>query len=104
MKKMRQAIAQALILGLLPAVSWSGPVDINTADAATLARELDGIGQSRAEAIVEYRQAHGPFRSAADLIQVKGVGPRILEENRGNIRVGPTKETKAESKTQAAKK
>src|ERR1044072_5719861 len=44
--------AQALIVTLLPALAWSGPVDINSADAATIAKERQGIGMSRAQAIV----------------------------------------------------
>jgi len=47
------------ILGLLPALAGAGPVDINTADAATIARELNGVGESRARAIVEYRERTG---------------------------------------------
>ena len=74
---------------LAPALALSGPVDVNTADAETLAKELEGIGLARAQAIVAYRKAHGPFRSAEDLLAVKGVGERILLANRDNIRVAP---------------
>lgn len=78
---------QALIASLLPVAAWAGPVNVNSADAATLARELDGIGPVKAQAIVEYRQKNGPFRSAEDLLKVDGIGQRVLEQNRGNIRV-----------------
>jgi competence protein ComEA len=63
-------------------------VDINTADARTLAGSLDGVGLVKAEAIVAYRNAHGPFETIEDLAKVKGIGPRILEENRGTIVFG----------------
>lgn len=69
-------------LALLPALAWAGPVDLNTADAATLARELKGIGPARAEAIVAWREANGPFKSPEDLVMVQGIGERVLEDNR----------------------
>ena len=63
-------------------------VDINSADAKTLAQALDGVGLVKAEAIVAYRNAHGPFESIEDLAKVKGIGPRVLEENREAIVFG----------------
>jgi competence protein ComEA len=80
-------MVQALILSLLPAFSWAGPVDINKADAATLAKELNGIGMSRAQAIVAYREKNGAFKSAEDLMKIKGIGARVVEANRANIRL-----------------
>lgn len=67
------------------------PVNINTADAASLARELVGIGDTRAKAIVEYRTQNGPFRSIEELALVKGIGPRVIEQNRANLRVEPAR-------------
>lgn len=61
------------------------PVNVNTADAKTLSAELTGIGLVKAEAIVEYRRKHGPFRSAEDLLNVEGIGARTIEINRENI-------------------
>ena len=67
----------------------AGPgVDLNTADAATLARELQGIGESRARAIVEHRRRHGPFRSVDELALVRGIGPKTVERNRARLRIG----------------
>lgn len=63
-------------------------IDLNSADASTLAREMRGIGESKARAIVEYRRAHGPFRSIDDLALVKGIGARTIELNRAKLRVG----------------
>ena len=62
-------------------------VNINTADAATLAAMLDGIGESRAKAIVDYRAANGPFKSADDLVAVKGIGQSVVDHNRAKIKV-----------------
>jgi len=61
------------------------PVNINQADAATIAKSLDGIGASRAEAIVAWRDAHGPFKKADDLKHVKGIGKATIERNRSAI-------------------
>jgi competence protein ComEA len=79
-------------LALLPVIAWAGPVDLNTADAATLARELKGIGPARAEAIVAWREANGPFKSAEDLVLVQGIGTRVLEDNRELIVVSTPEE------------
>ena len=59
--------AAAMVLLSLPVLAFAGPVDVNTADAETISEELKGIGLSKAKAIVEYREKHGPFRSADDL-------------------------------------
>ncbi len=77
----------ATLLGLalaLPAFAAT-PVNVNTADAATLAKSLDGIGPAKAAAIVAWRDEHGPFKSVDDLSQVKGIGPATLERNRTAI-------------------
>jgi competence protein ComEA len=85
-----------LVAALLPLTAPAGPVDINTADAKTIARELKGIGLSRAQAIVDFREKNGPFRSADDLARVKGVGTKVVEQNRANIRVEKDKAEKAD--------
>jgi competence protein ComEA len=74
---------------LLPVVALAGPVNINTADAEAISRSLQGVGLSKARAIVEYRQKHGPFKSAEDLSLVKGIGDKTVELNRDNILVAP---------------
>ena len=79
----------ALLAAALPLAAFAGPVDINTADAATISAELKGIGLSKARAIVEYRKKHGPFKSPDDLSLVKGIGDRTVELNRADIRVKP---------------
>jgi len=103
MKQGYRTVVRALIASLVPMVAWSGPININTADAGALARELEGIGPAKAQAIVEYRQKNGPFRSAEDLLKVDGIGKKVLEQNRGNIRLdkaaaGPAGEQKPSTK------
>lgn len=53
-------------------------IDINTADLETLTT-LPGIGETRAQAIIDDRQANGPFRIPEDLTRVSGIGESILE-------------------------
>jgi competence protein ComEA len=85
-----KSLALAALL-LCPAVPvLADIVDLNTADAATLARELKGIGESRAKAIVEHRTRNGPFRTVDELVLVKGIGPRVVEQNRASLRVSRT--------------
>lgn len=62
-------------------------VNLNTADAATLQRELLGIGQVKAKAIVAYRDEHGNFASVDELLEVKGIGEATLEKNREKLSV-----------------
>ncbi|MFK7890649.1 MAG: ComEA family DNA-binding protein [Granulosicoccus sp.] len=63
-------------------------IDVNTADAAELAEKLRGIGPAKARAIVEFRSAHGPFRSVDDLLDVKGIGNKTLDKLREAIDLG----------------
>jgi competence ComEA-like helix-hairpin-helix protein len=62
-------------------------VNINRADATTLAASLNGIGPKKAEAIVVYREQHGSFKQIEDLALVKGIGPKTIEKNRAVIRL-----------------
>ena len=88
------ALALASFLSLSSG-AFAEPVNINTADARTLAKELSGIGLSRAQAIVEYREKNGPFKSVDDLAKVKGIGMKVVEQNRANIRVDKADKSKA---------
>jgi competence protein ComEA len=62
-------------------------VNVNTADAQLLADVLDGVGMSRAQAIIEYREQNGVFSDAYDLANVKGIGDRTIELNAEKIRL-----------------
>lgn len=69
--------------GMLPAAQV---ININTADKTTL-MNIDGVGEKRAEAIIAYREQHGPFTSVDQLLEVQGVGESILKNNRENLTV-----------------
>lgn len=84
-------IVTAVGLLIVSMASFAGQVDVNTADAETISAELNGIGLSKARAIVEYREKHGPFRSVDDLSLVKGIGERTVERNRADIKVSATR-------------
>ncbi len=87
MKLIRFVAPAVLGLAFSMASVAATPVNVNTADAATLAKSLDGVGMSKAKAIVEYRKAHGPFKNASQLAQVKGIGERTIAHNKDAIRV-----------------
>jgi len=72
----------------LPAAAHA-QVDINHADAKTLASALVGVGLVKAEAIVAWRESNGPFRRVEDLAKVHGIGPKTIEANRAVIVVHP---------------
>ncbi|MDX1454059.1 MAG: helix-hairpin-helix domain-containing protein [Gammaproteobacteria bacterium] len=77
-------ITLLIMLAFAP-LAMAGEVDINTASAAELAEALVGVGDVKAEAIVAYREAHGPFNSADELTLVKGIGKALVDKNRENI-------------------
>lgn len=92
-------ILVALML-LFSSLAMAEPIDINKADADTIAKSLKGIGPKKAEAIVQYRQANGPFKSLQDIERVSGIGPKTVQANEKDIifsdapvapeKIGPT--------------
>lgn len=70
------------------AAAVTTPVNINTADAASIAAAMKGIGLAKAEAIVAYRQTHGAFKSLDQLAEVKGIGLKTIEKNRDTLTIG----------------
>lgn len=80
---------RTLLLGAVLALTqvpvWAEPVDINRADARTIAENLKGVGLKKAEAIVAYRDANGPFKDPNELSLVKGIGAHTVEMNRADI-------------------
>ncbi len=77
------AIAVTAFSATLPA----SPVNVNTASAEEISQALNGIGETKAQAIVAQREANGPFKSADDLTVVQGIGPKTIEKNKDDIRL-----------------
>ena len=72
---------------LLASGAFANQLDINSANAVSLAEHIQGVGPKLAKAIVEYREENGPFLSIEALINVKGLGPAILERNLDILRI-----------------
>ena len=86
MKNLVQSFILAVSLLAMGSV-FAAPVNINTADAKTIAANIKGVGSKKAEMIVAYRKKHGAFKNASDLAKVKGIGPQIVEKNKDIILV-----------------
>jgi len=87
-----KSLLLATLLSLTPLqLCAAGAVDINTADATTLAASIKGVGPVKAAAIVAWRKQNGPFSSINDLAQVKGIDQKIIEANRKQLSAGKTR-------------
>ena len=79
-------ILTLLVVTLLSTAAWAAePVDVNTASAEEISESLKGIGLSKAKRIVAYREANGTFVHADELVNVKGIGIKTIDKNRGLI-------------------
>jgi len=83
------ALALTLAAGTAHAAA-DAPVDINKASVEQLT-ELPGVGTTLAARIVEYREQQGPFSSAEELMNVKGIGEKSFEKLRPQVTVGTAK-------------
>ena len=85
-------LAKALFLSLVLLSPFGAlatdSVNINKANAETLAANLDGVGLQKAQAIVAYREQQGAFTSVDEITAVRGIGPSTLEKNRSKLVVG----------------
>jgi competence protein ComEA len=86
---------------LLTQLVYAEPVNINTADATSLAKALNGIGPAKAKAIVSYRDKNGPFKTVDQLAMVEGITQKLIDKNRADIKLGAEK-TLAPAKSPAA--
>lgn len=84
---LRSLILAAACISVPAFADSDAPINVNTADAETLAQVLNGVGEKRAQAIVKWRQQHGPFQSIEQLTEVRGVGGEILARNRDRVTV-----------------
>jgi competence protein ComEA len=92
MKRLLRSLILALALSPMAAIA-TGPVDINSADAASL-EQVKGIGPAKASAIVQFREQNGPFASVDDLVQVPGLGEKTVAQIRDQLKVGADGSTK----------
>jgi len=80
-------LSLALILLLFIAAAAGAAVNINTATKHELA-SLKGLGDKRAQEIVDYRTKYGPFKTVDDLGKVPGIGPAFVKRIRSQITIG----------------
>jgi len=78
-------LSVALMYSAVSRADTVNTVDINNADSETLARVLDGVGDSLSKAIIKERSVNGPFLSVDDLQRVNGIGVTVVEKNRTRI-------------------
>jgi competence protein ComEA len=84
------ALAASAVAETPSAPAAVAAVDINAASADQL-MSLPGIGASKAQAIVKYRDEHGPYHAPEDLLEVKGIGESLLRKIQPHITVGGAK-------------
>ena len=65
---------------------YAQEININSATAEQIAENIKGVGIKKAISIVEYREKHGNFHTAKDLMKIKGIGQKIVDENEKNLR------------------
>jgi len=74
-----------LALSLLTVSAFAKGININSASATEIAKAVKGIGKAKAEAILEYRKNHGPFKTIDELVKVKGIGKLIVQKNKEQL-------------------
>ena len=77
----------ACLLAFGFAATGAEPIDINSADAKTIAAAIDGVGEKRAQAIVAYRESNGPFVTIDDVVKDRGVGQKTVDASRAKLQV-----------------
>jgi competence protein ComEA len=94
MKRMIKIAAFFMVFAFVLSMAGAGwaddhgeKININTATLEELTL-LKGVGESLAQRIIDYREESGPFENAQDLLNVKGIGPKILSDNLDRITVG----------------
>lgn len=96
-------ILMLLALFVFVGESLAKPVNINQADAQTIASSLSGIGIKKAEAIVQRRQEVGEFKSVDELLEVKGIGQKTLDKIRADILLSDESSKAPESASKSKK-
>jgi competence protein ComEA len=76
-------------------------VNLNKADAASLAHHLKGVGEKKAESIIEYRTEHEKFNAIEEIMEVKGIGEGIFNKIKDNLSLTEGVETMQSSSKKA---
>lgn len=86
---LKSIVVAILAAALFGGAAWAAePVNVNTATAEEISQNLKGIGLSKAQSIVAYREANGAFTHVDELVNVKGIGLKTVDQNRGMILLG----------------
>ncbi len=83
------SVVMFIVIGFAGNGAWakeSGKININKAPVEELV-QLDRIGEKYAQRIVEHREKNGPFKLPEDIMNVKGIGPKVYEANKDKIAV-----------------
>jgi len=87
-----KSLLTLLATSLFSLCAWAAqPVNVNSANAEEIAESLKGVGLSKAEAIVSYRETNGQFKHVDELVNVKGIGIRTVDINREYIQLDNSK-------------
>jgi competence protein ComEA len=85
---MLRSIFGSIVLVLFLFISAFAAINLNTADQAAL-ESISGIGPAKAEAIIKYRDEHGSFKSVDELLNIKGIGPKMLDNIKEQVEITP---------------
>ena len=84
-----KSLLTLLATALFSIWAWAQqPVNVNAASAEELAEALKGVGLNKATAIIQYRDENGPFKHVDELVNVKGIGIKTVDQNREMILLG----------------
>jgi competence protein ComEA len=85
---MFKTILRSIVLVLFLFISAFAAINLNTADKAAL-ESISGIGPAKAEAIIKYRDEHGSFKTVDELLNIKGIGPKMLDNIKEQVEITP---------------
>ena len=83
---MLKSIFGSIFLVLFLFISAFAAINLNTADKVAL-ESISGIGPAKASAIIKYRDEHGSFKSVDELLNIKGIGPKMLENIKEQVEI-----------------
>ena len=83
---MLKSIFGSIFLVLFLFISAFAAINLNTADKVAL-ESISGIGPAKANAIIKYRDEHGSFKTVDELLNIKGIGPKMLENIKEQVEI-----------------